>query len=117
MSGLSRASCVPCRAGSPLLTTADIALLWREVPGWTVAAKGGVKRLEKAFVFDDFKGAMAFAVRVGKMAEAQDHHPVLLVEWGRVTVSWWTHKVRGLHRNDFVCAAKTDVLFRPPHRN
>jgi 4a-hydroxytetrahydrobiopterin dehydratase len=108
---LARESCVPCRAGAPLLTAAEASALWPSVPGWAVAARGGVKRLEKSFAFDDFKSAMAFAVRVGKMADKEDHHPALRVEWGKVDVSWWTHKVRGLHRNDFVCAAKTDALF------
>lgn len=71
----------------------------------------GIPRLERAFRFPDFAGAMDFARRVGAAAEAADHHPSLLVEWGRVTVSWWTHKIRGLHRNDFVMAAKTDALY------
>jgi 4a-hydroxytetrahydrobiopterin dehydratase len=47
---------------------------------------------------------------VGEVAEAEDHHPALLTEWGKVTVTWWTHAVKGLHRNDFIAAAKTDQL-------
>jgi 4a-hydroxytetrahydrobiopterin dehydratase len=97
-----------------LLTAAEVSALWRRTKGWTIASKGGVKRLEKAFEFKDFKRALAFAVRVGKMADAQDHHPEILIEWGRAQVSWWTHKVRGLHRNDFICAAKTDAAFDGP---
>jgi 4a-hydroxytetrahydrobiopterin dehydratase len=108
---LARERCVPCRAGAPLLAAAEISALWGRLPGWTLSSKGGVRRLEKSYDFDDFGGALAFVARVGKMAEAQDHHPEVLLEWGRARVAWWTHKVRGLHRNDFICAAKTDALF------
>jgi 4a-hydroxytetrahydrobiopterin dehydratase len=68
-------------------------------------------RLEKSFKFENFTQAMAFASRVAQAAEAEDHHPALLTEWGRVTVTWWTHRIKGLHRNDFIMAAKTDELF------
>ena len=67
-----------------------------------------IERLERVFRFKDFAGALGFANRVGALAEAENHHPAILVEWGRTTVTWWTHKVRGLHRNDFFMAAKTD---------
>ena len=62
------------------------------------------------FQFDDFAQALDFTNRVGAIAEDQGHHPALLTEWGRVTVAWWTHKIRGLHRNDFVMAARTDEV-------
>ena len=71
-----------------------------------------MRRLERAFTFSDFAAALAFTNRVGAAAEAEGHHPALLTEWGRVTVTWWTHAIRGLHRNDFVMAAKTDALAR-----
>ncbi len=67
--------------------------------------------LERTFRFRDFAGALAFTARVGAEAEAQGHHPFLLTEWGRVTVTWWTHKIKGLHRNDFIMAARTDRLY------
>lgn len=72
--------------------------------------KDGIKRLEKSFKFKDFAEALAFTNKVGKIAEKEGHHPDILTEWGRVTVSWWTHKIKGLHRNDFIMAAKTDAL-------
>jgi pterin-4a-carbinolamine dehydratase len=65
---------------------------------------------ERAFEFPSFADALAFTNRVGALAEKEGHHPALLTEWGRVTVTWWTHKIRGLHRNDFIMAAKTDAL-------
>ena len=107
---LEKESCVPCRAGAEPLSPAEIGTLSREAPGWTVAARGGVRRLEKEFPFPDFAAALAFAVRVGEMADRQDHHPEVTVAWGKAAVAWWTHRVKGLHRNDFVCAAKTDAI-------
>ena len=107
---LVRERCVPCRRGQPTLSEMEIAQLQPHVPGWSIAEKDGIKRLEKAFKFKDFAGALAFTVRIGELAESEDHHPSILTEWGRVTVSWWTHVIRGLHRNDFIMAAKTDLL-------
>jgi len=72
--------------------------------------KDGIKRLERVFRFEDFAEAMAFTEKVAGIAESEGHHPALLTEWGRVTVTWWTHKIRGLHKNDFIMAAKTDML-------
>jgi len=75
-----------------------------------VVEKDGIKRLERSFDFEDFVGALAFTNNVGELAEREGHHPDILTEWGRVTVSWWTHKIGGLHKNDFIMAAKTDAL-------
>jgi 4a-hydroxytetrahydrobiopterin dehydratase len=85
-------------------------MLHSHLPEWDLREYDGVPRLVRRFRFPDFAGAMAFAVDVGAAAEAQDHHPRLVVEWGAVTVSWWTHKIRGLHRNDFIMAARTDAI-------
>ena len=71
----------------------------------------GIRRLRRAFSFDDFAQALAFTNKIGELAEAEAHHPAVLTEWGSTTVTWWTHKIDGLHRNDFVMAAKTDQLF------
>ena len=73
--------------------------------------RDGIMQLERVFVFDNFVDALEFTKRVGQLAEAEGHHPALLTEWGRVTVTWWSHKIRGLHRNDFIMAARTDQLF------
>jgi 4a-hydroxytetrahydrobiopterin dehydratase len=108
--GLTKDTCVPCRGGVPTLTDDEIATLKPEVPGWDVLEVGGVKRLRKAFTFPDFKSAMDFAVRVGELAEQEGHHPDLHVSWGEVIVETWTHKIGGLHRNDFILAAKVDAL-------
>jgi 4a-hydroxytetrahydrobiopterin dehydratase len=73
----------------------------------------GIKRLRRVFPVDDFAQALEFTKKVGQLAEEEGHHPALLTEWGRTTVTWWTHKIKGLHRNDFVMAAKTDELYQP----
>ena len=110
---LTHMKCVACRGGEPTLTDAQIASYQGQVPAWEVVEIDGVKRLRRFFTFKDFAGALAFTNRVGELAEEEGHHPALLTEWGRTTVSWWTHKIRGLHRNDLIMAAKTDQLYRP----
>ena len=103
--------CVACRGGEPTLTDTEIAAYRGQVPDWEVVEVDGVKRLRRVFRFRDFEGALRFTDRVGALAEEQGHHPALLTEWGRTTVSWWTHKIGGLHRNDLIMAAKTDAIF------
>ena len=93
------------------MSDAEIRQMHPEVPDWQVVERDGIKRLERIFRFDDFGSALAFTNRVGEIAEAQGHHPALLTEWGRVTVAWWTHKIKGLHRNDFIMAAKSNELY------
>ena len=110
MSTLSAERCVACRRDSPRVTEAEVADLRRQIPDWHLVERDGIARLERVFDFPSFADALAFTHRVGALAEEEGHHPALLTEWGRVTVTWWTHKIRGLHRNDFIMAAKTDAL-------
>jgi len=112
MSSLSDFRCVPCRGGEPVLTDDEIAALRPQVPEWVVSEVEGIRQLERVFKFKNFVQALEFTNRVGALAEEEGHHPALLTEWGRVTVTWWTHKIKGLHRNDFIMAAKTDQLSR-----
>ena len=109
---LTAEKCVACRRDAPTVTDAEIAELHPQVPDWELVELDGIKRLRRVFPFDDFAQALAFTDAVGAVAEEQGHHPALLTEWGRVTVSWWTHKIKGLHRNDFIMAAKTDELYQ-----
>lgn len=111
MSALRELQCVPCQAGEPTLTDAEIAELAPQTPDWAVIERDGERRLERVFPFQDFASALTFANAIGGTAEEQGHHPALLVEWGKVTVTWWTHAIGGLHRNDFVMAARTDALY------
>lgn len=113
MTELARRTCVACRRDAPRVTQEEVAELHPEVPDWELVQVDDIDRLRRVFAFDDFAGALAFTMKVGALAEEQGHHPALLTEWGRVTVSWWTHKIKGLHVNDFVMAAKTDAVYRP----
>ena len=110
MSELSEMKCTACRGGEPTLTEAEITELRPRVPEWQLVERDGIKRLERVFGFRNFVEALAFTDRVGEQAEEERHHPALLTEWGSTTVTWWTHKIKGLHRNDFIMAAKTDEL-------
>ena len=110
MTELSQMKCVACRGGEPKLTEREIDELLPEVPGWQVIDVDGVKRLEHTFKLKNFIEAMAFTNRIAMTAEKEDHHPLIVTEWGRVRVQWWTHKIKGLHKNDFIMAAKTDKL-------
>ena len=108
MTNLAAKQCVPCRGGVPPLEGEALRTLERELGGdWQVVDD---HHLEKTYMFDDFRQALDFTVRVGEMAEEQGHHPDVLLTWGRVTVTIWTHKIDGLTESDFVFAAKTDAL-------
>ncbi len=108
---LIQMKCVACRGREPTLTDSEIEEFHPQAPEWLITERDGIKRLEKKFTFQNFAEALAFTIRVGKIAEEEGHHPSILTEWGRVTVTWWTHKIKGLHRNDFIMAAKTDRLY------
>jgi 4a-hydroxytetrahydrobiopterin dehydratase len=111
MTRLTVESCTRPGRNVPALNEGEIVELKAHIPEWSVLEVDGIKRLERKFEFKDFKSAIVFTNKVGELAEAQDHHPSLLTEWGAVTVTWWTHTVMGLHRNDFIMAARTDELF------
>jgi 4a-hydroxytetrahydrobiopterin dehydratase len=113
MEPLTKMRCVACRKDAPTVTEAEIAELRPQVPDWELVELDGIKRLRRVFSFGDFAEALAFTDQVGALAEDEGHHPALLTEWGRTTVTWWTHKIKGLHRNDFIMAAKTDALLQP----
>jgi 4a-hydroxytetrahydrobiopterin dehydratase len=110
MSILTNEKCTACRRDSPQVTEAEIRELKSQVPDWTLVERETIQRLERVFRFKNFDEALSFTNRVGALAEAEGHHPAILTEWGQVTVTLWTHKIRGLHRNDFVMAAKIDAL-------
>lgn len=110
MSELSRLKCVACRGDDPKLTEAEITDLLQQVSEWQLIEVDGIQRIERVFTWKNFGQALEFANKVGAIAEEEDHHPVLIVEWGQVTVQWWTHVVKGLHKNDLIMAAKTDDL-------
>ena len=102
--------CVACRRDAPHVTADEIRLLRPQIPDWELVEQEGVPQLRRTFRFPDFKTALAFTQHVGALAEAEGHHPAILTEWGKTTITWYTHAIKGLHRNDFIMAAKTDQL-------
>ena len=108
MSPVAEQHCVPCASGGQPLKGAELDKpIDRLGPGWTVIEG---KRLQREFAFADFSQALDFVNRVGALAEEENHHPDITLTWGRVTVTLWTHKIKGLHENDFIMAAKIDSL-------
>jgi 4a-hydroxytetrahydrobiopterin dehydratase len=110
MNALGNEKCTACRRDSPRVTEAEVVELKPQIPDWILLEREGIERLERVYPFANFAEALAFTDRVGALAEEEGHHPAILTEWGRVTVTLWTHKIRGLHRNDFILAAKVDSL-------
>ena len=108
---LKEMKCVPCRGDVPALKKDEINSLIQKVPDWTVIDEDSIPKLQRAYKFKNFAQAMDFTNKVGDLAEEQDHHPMIQTEWGKVTVTWWTHKIKGLHNNDFVMAAKCDQAY------
>jgi len=111
MTYLIEEACEACRTATAPVTAAQLAELVRELPEWSVEERNGEKQLERVFKFKNFAQALVFTNDVGELAESEKHHPALLTEWGKVTVTWWTHSIGGLHKNDFILAARTDLLF------
>ena len=112
MDELAARECSACRADAPQVTPQQCELLLGQLPQWQLIDIDGVKQLSRVYVCKSFLDAMAQAEKIAEIAEQENHHPALLVEWGKLTVTWWTHKIKGLHENDFVMAARTDGLFR-----
>ncbi|MAC47719.1 4a-hydroxytetrahydrobiopterin dehydratase [Oceanospirillum beijerinckii] len=111
MSELSQYSCEACRTDAPRVEGDELERLLTEVPGWQLEVADGVRQISRSYQFKDFKSAMFFTNAVADLSESEGHHPAILTEWGRVTVSWWTHKILGLHKNDFIMASRTDEIF------
>jgi len=110
MENLATQSCEACRIDAPLVETDEYNKFLMEIPDWQVVTVDGINRLSRAFKFKDYQEALTFTNKVAVMADTANHHPALLLEWGLVTVTWWSHKIKGLHKNDFIMAAKTDIL-------
>ena len=109
---LSQSSCEACRVDAPVLSEQEIKELAPQIPSWIVHEEDGIKRLICSFAFSSYEDSVNFTNKVAELAEQEDHHPEIVLEWGNVTVSWWSHKIKGLHKNDFICASKTDDLFK-----
>jgi 4a-hydroxytetrahydrobiopterin dehydratase len=112
MAGLSAKHCVPCRGGIPPLGEDAARGLLSNAPDWRLEEKG--TRLVRRFEFQDFKKAIEFVNRVAEIAEEEGHHPDIAIHWNKVDLVLWTHKIGGLHENDFILAAKVDRLLEEP---
>ena len=104
--------CEPYKLSTPVISEEEAHQLVLGVPGWKRQFHGGVEKLVREFFFISFKDAFTFTAKVANAADREDHHPTVLTEWGKVTVYWWSHRVDGLHVNDFIMAAKTDTIAR-----
>lgn len=110
MSDLSRMKCAACRLDAPAVPPSQYPEFLAQIPDWRVVERDGVPRLKRVFHFKGFGPALFFTNELGALAETENHHPTIVTEWGRVTVIWWTHKIRNLHQNDFIMAKRTDAL-------
>ena len=107
MTGLTEKTCVPCRGGVPPLGEDEARQLLAEAPGWELREG---RRIERTYRFKNFREALGFVDAVGALAEDQSHHPDITFGWGYATISLHTHKIKGLHENDFIMAAKINRL-------
>jgi len=112
MKDLTKEKCIPCETDVPPMTDDEIEEFKKEVSEWRVIEVDDIPHLIRSFDFDDFAEALKFTNVVGEMAEEQGHHPVIELTWGKVTVEWWTHNIKGLHKNDFIMAAKTSEAYQ-----
>jgi 4a-hydroxytetrahydrobiopterin dehydratase len=110
MAQLKELVCISCSSNLPPMSETEITELKPQIPDWKIVKENEKNCLQRVYFFSDFKSALAFSQMVGEEAEIMGHHPALLLEWGKVTVTWWTHAIGGLHRNDFIMAARTDAL-------
>jgi 4a-hydroxytetrahydrobiopterin dehydratase len=107
---LASGKCIACRKGDPALTDSEIAESLPQIPEWQIVEQDGVLRLQRIFKLKNYLDAVALTNKIAIIAEKEDHHPLIVLEWGKVTVQWWTHVIKGLHQNDFIMAAKVDEI-------
>jgi len=111
MSDLSNTAFEKVQKDTPVVTEQQASTLLAQVPDWEIVSRDGVQQLQRSYRFKNFVDAMGFANRITELAEQENHHPSILVEWGRARVTWWTHSIHGLHQNDFVMAARSDRAY------
>ena len=112
MNELINKKCEACRIDAPKVSNEEIPILMSQIPLWDVIEENNIKKLTCLFKFSDYEQSLVFTNKVATLADEEDHHPQIILEWGKVKVIWWSHKIQGLHKNDFICAAKTDRLYK-----
>lgn len=110
MTDLTQRKCEACRADAPPATPDEIEEYKAQIPDWEIVEVDGIKQLQRTYKVKNFALALDLANKIGEIAELEDHHPSILVEYGKLTVTWYTHKIKGLHVNDFIMAARSDRL-------
>lgn len=103
-------TCEACHSGSPVLSDNEVQRLHAQVPDWDIIDVDGIPRLSRTFQLKGWQGPVSLVNAVAQIADENDHHPRIVLDWGHVHVEWWTHAIKGLHKNDFVMAAKTDKI-------
>ena len=109
MTDLTKQKCEACTIDAPLVDEKRFTELLKDLDSWEIIYED-VNILSKTYLFDSYEDSVKFSMNIAKLAEYEDHHPAILLEWGSVRVQWWSHKIKGLHMNDFICAAKTETL-------
>jgi 4a-hydroxytetrahydrobiopterin dehydratase len=112
MTELKNMHCSVITSSTPRMNDRELGQYQAKLPDWEIYKIEGELRLEKVYLFKNFLQAVDFTNQVAYVANEEDHHPAILTEWGKVTVTWWTHKIGGLHLNDFIMAAKTEQLYK-----
>ena len=107
---LKESKCEACTIDAPLVSNSEAKILLLELDGWVIESVSGINQLIKTYKFSNYAESLDFSNKVADLAESEDHHPKIVLEYGSVEVSWWSHKIKGLHKNDFICAAKTDLI-------
>lgn len=111
MNELQNQKCTACRPDAPKATKEEIEKYMKLLPGWELVNENNIDQIAKVFTFDDYQSAVDFTNKVAEEAESEGHHPAIILEWGKSTVKWWTHKIEGLHINDFIMASKTEHIY------
>ena len=117
MKNLHQKHCEACKLGAPVVTDYEANNLLQSIPAWKKEFHDGVEKLSREFYFIEFKDSFAFTYKIANLSEREQHHPAILTEWGKVKVYWWSHKINGLHINDFIMAAKTDMIAKLSAKN
>ena len=107
---LKESKCEACTIDAPLVSDSEAKVLLLELDGWVIESVSDINQLIKTYKFSNYAESLDFSNKVADLAESEDHHPKIVLEYGSVEVSWWSHKIKGLHKNDFICAYKTDNL-------
>ena len=103
--------CTACHPDAPKATDQEINQFLSSYNDWELTKPDNVSQLRRIYKFSDYEKAVDFTNKIAELSEKEGHHPSILLEWGKVTVNWWTHKILGLHENDFIMSAKTEKIY------